>query len=181
MIVIGGATGTIGSAVVRLLTGRAVPFRALSRTPTGAQVRADHTDPASLDLALADASALFLLGPGTAEMPAYDLALLDAARRAGVPHVVKLSAIPVGPVADFHRPGEEAVRAFPRWTLLRPGLFASNSPGWAPLIAAGQPVPTRWARWRSASSTRATWPRRRWWRCSTTTTGRRTRSPGRSC
>ncbi|MFE2750828.1 NAD(P)H-binding protein [Actinosynnema sp. NPDC059335] len=141
MLLITGATGTTGREVVRLLTDRGVPFRALSRTPTGDQVRGDHTDPASLDRAMAGVTAVFLLGPGTADLPAYDLALLDAARRAGVPKVVKLSAIPVGPVAGWHRPGEDAARAFPAWTLLRASLFASNSLQWAPLIAAGEPVP----------------------------------------
>lgn len=141
MLLITGATGTTGREVVRLLTDRGVAFRALSRTPTGDQVHGDHTDPASLDRAMAGVDAVFLLGPGTADLPAYDLALLDAARRAGVPKVVKLSAIPVGPVAGWHRPGEDATRGFPAWTVLRVSLFASNSLQWAPLIAAGEPVP----------------------------------------
>ncbi|MFD1152680.1 NAD(P)H-binding protein [Saccharothrix hoggarensis] len=141
MLLITGATGTTGREVVRLLAECAVPFRAMSRTPTGDQVRGDHTDPASLDRAVAGVDALFLLGPGTPELPAYDLAVLDAAKRAGVPKVVKLSAIPVGPVSTWHRPGEEAARAFPSWTVLRAGLFASNSLQWASLIAAGDPIP----------------------------------------
>ncbi|GAA1303387.1 NAD(P)H-binding protein [Saccharothrix xinjiangensis] len=152
MIVISGATGTIGREVVRLLAARGTPFRALTRTPppprtspphtsTGAHVRGDHTDPASLDAAFAGASTLFLLGPGTDVMPAYDRALLDAAERAGTTRVVKLSVMPVGPVTELHRPGEERTTTFPEWTVLRPGLFASNSLQWAPLIAAGEPVP----------------------------------------
>ncbi|MEV8440930.1 NAD(P)H-binding protein [Actinosynnema sp. NPDC051121] len=141
MLLITGATGTTGREVVRLLTDRGVPFRATSRTPTGDQVRGDHTDPASLDRAAEGVDAVFLLGPGTADLPAYELAMLDAAKRAGVRKVVKLSAIPVGPVARWHRPGEEASRAFPAWTLLRASLFASNSLQWAPHIAAGEPIP----------------------------------------
>ncbi|MFD7657123.1 NAD(P)H-binding protein [Actinosynnema sp. NPDC059797] len=177
MIVIAGATGTIGREVVHLLTTRTTPFRALSRTPTlsapppppispprsplplppppspppspsipplpppGSWVRGDHTDPASLDAAFTGASALFLLGPGTDVMPAYDRALLDAAERAGIRRVVKLSVMPVGPITELHRPGEERTRTFPEWTVLRPSLFASNSLQWAPLIAAGEPVP----------------------------------------
>ncbi|MCE6997990.1 NAD(P)H-binding protein [Saccharothrix sp. S26] len=141
MLLITGATGTTGREVVRLLTDRGVPFRAMSRTPTGDQVHGDHTDPASLDRAAEGVDAVFLLGPGTADLPAYDLAVLDAAKRAGVPKVVKLSSIPVGPVAEWHRPGEEASRAFPAWTLLRASLFATNSLQWAPLIAAGEPIP----------------------------------------
>ncbi|PSL58530.1 uncharacterized protein YbjT (DUF2867 family) [Saccharothrix carnea] len=141
MFLITGATGTVGREVVRLLTDRDVGFRALSRTPTGDQVHGDHTDPASLDRAFEGVDALFLLGPGTPDLPAHDSAVLDAAERAGVAKVVKLSSIPVGPVAAWHRPGEEAARAFPSWTLLRPTVFASNSLQWAPLITAGEPIP----------------------------------------
>lgn len=141
MFLITGATGTVGREVVRLLTDRDVPFRAMSRTPTGDQVHGDHTDPASLDRAAEGVDALFLLGPGTPDLPGHDLAVLDAAKRAGVTKVVKLSAIPIGPVAEWHRPGEDATRSFPAWTLLRPNMFASNTLQWAPQIAAGEPIP----------------------------------------
>ncbi|NUT53084.1 MAG: NAD(P)H-binding protein [Saccharothrix sp.] len=141
MLLITGATGTTGREVVRLLAERGVAFRAMSRTPTGDQVRGDHTDPASLDRAVAGVDAVFLLGPGGDDLPAYDQAVLDAAKRAGVPKVVKLSSIPVGPVARWHLPGEEAVRAFPAWTVLRASLFASNSLQWVPQVTAGEPIP----------------------------------------
>lgn len=141
MLLITGATGTTGREVVRLLTDRGAPFRAMSRTPTGDQVHGDHTDAASLDRAVEGVDAVFLLGPGTPEQSAYDLAVLDAAKRAGVTKVVKLSAIRVGPVAEWHRPGEQAAQAFASWTLLRPSLFASNSLQWAARVAAGEPIP----------------------------------------
>ncbi|WP_367135606.1 NAD(P)H-binding protein [Saccharothrix sp. HUAS TT1] len=141
MLLITGATGTTGREVVRLLADRGAPFRAMSRTPTGDQVFGDGADPASLDRAMEGVDAVFLLGPGTADLPAYELAVLDAAERAGVSKVVKLSAIPLGPVARWHGPGEEAARAFPSWTLLRPSVFASNSLQWAPRVAAGEPIP----------------------------------------
>ena len=141
MLLITGATGTTGREVVRLLADRGVAFRAMSRTPTGDQVRGDHADPASLDRAVDGVDAVFLLGPGTAELPAHELAVLDAAERAGVRKVVKLSAIPVGPVGRWHVPGEEATRAFPAWTVLRPSVFASNTAQWAAQIAAGEPIP----------------------------------------
>jgi uncharacterized protein YbjT (DUF2867 family) len=141
MFLITGATGTVGREVVRLLTDREVGFRAMSRTPTADQVHGDHTDPASLDRAVEGVDTVFLLGPGTPDVAAYDLAVLDAAKRAGVSKVVKLSSIPVGPVAEWHRPGEEAAREFTSWTLLRPNVFASNSLQWVAQIAAGEAIP----------------------------------------
>ena len=141
MLLITGATGTTGREVVRLLADRGTAFRALSRTPTGDQVHGDHADPASLDRAMEGVDAVFLLGPGASDLPSYDSAVLDAAKRAGVRKVVKLSSIPVGPVGEWHRPGEEAARAFPAWTLLRPSTFATNSLQWAAQVASGEPIP----------------------------------------
>lgn len=54
MILVTGATGTIGSHVVRLLTDQGVPFRAMSRRELPGGVRADFDDPASLARAVAD-------------------------------------------------------------------------------------------------------------------------------
>jgi uncharacterized protein YbjT (DUF2867 family) len=58
-----------------------------------------------------------------------------------VTKVVKMSVMQVGPIGEWHRPGDEATRAFPAWTLLRPGPFASNSLQWLPQITAGDPIP----------------------------------------
>lgn len=71
---------------------------------------------------------------------------MDAARRAGVSKLVKLSSIGVGDPntagADWHTDGEHAVRASGMaWTLLRPSAYAANALRWAPAVAAGQPVP----------------------------------------
>jgi uncharacterized protein YbjT (DUF2867 family) len=148
MILVSGATGTVGSNVVRLLAERDIPVRAMtrnpSRVPDGLGVPADFTDPASLDAALDGASALLLVAPPGSTQPAHDRALVDAARRAGVPRLVKLSAIgaDLPRLGDWHAPGEEAVRASgAEWTILRPTTFATNMLFWAAGIRDGAPVP----------------------------------------
>ncbi|MEU5054809.1 MULTISPECIES: NAD(P)H-binding protein [unclassified Streptomyces] len=158
MILITGATGTIGSEVTRLLAVRGVPHRALTRDPARAAfgpatevVRGDLDDPGTLDAAVAGATAVFMVTlPGSGSGPGVqDKALLDAAVAAGVRRVVKLSAIGTGePGAGgfgmWHVPGEEALRASGlEWTVLRPTTFASNFLWSAPEIRAGRPVPNQ--------------------------------------
>ncbi|MER5525810.1 NAD(P)H-binding protein [Streptomyces sp. NPDC002677] len=153
MILVTGATGTIGSDVVRQLAERGTKVRALTRDPAKARVpagvevvRGDYGDPASLAAALAGATAAFLLrppGPDAGE----DAALVAAARTAGVGRLVKLSAIATGdpasgPSAQWHVDGERAVRdSGLAWTVLQPSSFASNTLTWREALRAGQPVP----------------------------------------
>ncbi|MEV0409137.1 NAD(P)H-binding protein [Actinoallomurus sp. NPDC050550] len=163
MILITGATGTIGAEVVRQLAAAGERVRAMVREPSRADlpasaevVRADFDDAPSLEHAVAGTRAVFLAtAPGPA-IPRHDTVMLAAARAAGVAKIVKLSAIgttvagePDGPdgrgpvkVGTWHRPGEEAIRASSTaWTVLRPSDYASNTLRWARAIRAGTPVP----------------------------------------
>ncbi|MGY0019586.1 SDR family oxidoreductase [Streptomyces sp. cg35] len=158
MILITGATGTIGSELVRLLAARGVPHRALTRDPGRARfgpgtdvARGDYDDPDSLAAAVTGVDALFLVNaPGAAGPGVHDRAVLTAARAAGVRRVVKLSAIGTGEPAtgrfgQWHVPGEQALRDGPsEWTVLRPSTFASNFLWWAGEIRAGRPVPDQY-------------------------------------
>lgn len=154
MIVITGATGTIGSEVVRQLADRGAQVRAVTRDPARANVpagvevvRGDYTDPDSMAAAFADADAAFIVGVLGPDDATTDQALIATARAAGVRRIVKLSAIGTGdPALEFvgtwHLPGENSVRASGlEWTILRPTSFASNTRSWADAIRAGQPVP----------------------------------------
>ncbi|MFI6348746.1 NAD(P)H-binding protein [Streptomyces sp. NPDC050560] len=151
MILVTGATGTVGRVVVRLLSAAGERVRALTRDaarvpelPGVAGVVGDFGDPDSLARAAEGATAVFLCTAPGPRVPEQDAAVLDAARAAGVARVVKLSAIGTGErggPGDWHAPGEAAVRSCgARWTLLRPSSFASNTLGWAAAIAAGDPV-----------------------------------------
>lgn len=157
MILVTGATGHVGGELVRRLTAAGHPVRAMTRRPAEARlpagaeaVHGDADDPASLDAAFAGASGAFLMsaqGVGTAPGPTHDLALAEAAARAGVRSVVKLSVLDGGAgsdvIARWHAEAEAAVTDPSRdwaWTLLRPGRFMSNALRWAGRLRAGDEV-----------------------------------------
>ncbi|MFD6891179.1 NAD(P)H-binding protein [Streptomyces sp. NPDC059957] len=140
MIVITGATGNVGSELVRILAAAGERVTAVSRRapqdalPEGARHhRADLAEPQSLRPALAGARALFLLVAG--EDPR---AVLETAAEAGVRRVVLLSSQGVGTrPAQYGHPAafEEAVRRSGlEWTVLRSGGLDSNAFAWAESI-----------------------------------------------
>ncbi|WP_406153679.1 NAD(P)H-binding protein [Streptomyces sp. NBC_01023] len=154
MILVTGATGTIGTEVVRILAERGERVRAMTRSPQNANlpadavqvVRGDFGDRDSLDEAVAGADAVFLLNAPGPWIEQHDLAMLDAVRSHGVGKVVKLSAIGTGEdtglrVGGWHLPGERALHdSGAAWTVLRPSSFATNTLHWAATIRAGEPV-----------------------------------------
>jgi len=165
VILVIGATGHVGRELVTQLAHQGEAVRAVTRRPASAAfpdgvevVDGDADDPASLDAAFAGADGAFLMSaqpPGSADRPTHDLALVDAAKRAGVAHVVKLSVLAGGirgggpgddPIATWHRRAEQAVvESGIDWRLLRPGRFMSNTLGWAPMIRRGDTVSVAFA------------------------------------
>ncbi|MFD9818485.1 SDR family oxidoreductase [Streptomyces violascens] len=147
MILVTGATGTVGGLVLaRLPAGRAVrvlarqPERVTAPHPSVEVVRGDYGDQASLERALQGVSRVLLVTNPSAD---GDARFIRVARRAGVEHVVKLSAANVGdPLADdlitqWQRRNEELLLSSGlAWTLLRPRSFMSNTLSWAPAIRA---------------------------------------------
>ncbi|WP_217246829.1 NAD(P)H-binding protein [Streptomyces sp. AC602_WCS936] len=141
MILVTGATGTVGGEVAkRLATGHGLrvmtrePRRCAVAGPRAEVVRGDYRDTASLERALCGVRAAFLVTNHFTEP--HDERFLEAARRAGVEHVVKLSAAVVDDDVDDavtrrQRRNEAAVRASGiAWTLLRPRAFMSNTLSW---------------------------------------------------
>ncbi|RDI49340.1 NAD(P)H-binding protein [Nocardia mexicana] len=153
MIVVTGATGTVGRAVVDQLLATGVEVRAVTRRPQGAGlppevevVRADLGEAEGLADAVAGADRLFLLSAGP-DLARHDEHAAEAAAHAGVPHIVKLSSGRAGdaaatdPIPTWHRAGERAVRAAgTAWTMIRPLGFMSNALHWAPTIRAHDTV-----------------------------------------
>ncbi|MEU8607578.1 NAD(P)H-binding protein [Actinoplanes sp. NPDC048791] len=139
-ILVTGARGHVGAAVLNELVAAGAQVRASSRTPRADDfpqdvevVQADLADPATLPQALAGVRKVFLYAhPETA--PEF----AAAARRAGVEHVVLLSSYTVmapdaasNPIAARHLAVERALdEAGLTRTFVRPGYFATNSLRW---------------------------------------------------
>jgi len=142
MILVTGATGTVGREVVRLLTEANAKVRALTRDPSKARfassvevVRGDFDDVASLEAATKGVEKVFLLaiGPNLAEAEGRVLA---AAKKNGAKHAVKISTLGAPAkrvsIARWHRASEEQLEASGlQWTHLRPSGFMSNALSWA--------------------------------------------------
>jgi uncharacterized protein YbjT (DUF2867 family) len=145
MILVTGATGTVGREVVKQLVAAGERVRALTRDATRAKfgpgvevVVGDLESPAAVEKAAAGADAMFLLSRGP-NLPQHDANAARAAKKAGLKRIVKLSTLgaarPGAALNVLHEEGEKAVReSGVAWTLLRPGPFMSNALGWAGTI-----------------------------------------------
>jgi uncharacterized protein YbjT (DUF2867 family) len=133
MILITGASGTIGREVVKALAGRKVQVRAGYRTrpgnvPAGVEpVALDYDRPETLRPALAGVETVFLLS-STVQPERH---VVDEARRAGARRIVKLSVFGADNegflFAGWHRAAERYVEASGLdWTFLRPNSFMQN-------------------------------------------------------
>jgi uncharacterized protein YbjT (DUF2867 family) len=149
MILVTGATGNVGGELARQLAGANQQVRALVRResrnalpPDVEAVIGDLNRPETLDMALAGARGVFLLG-GYFDMPA----VLAEIRRSGVERVVLLSSRsvvggnPDNAIVSMWMASEDAVRSSGvSWTILQPSGFMSNALRWAPQICAGDMV-----------------------------------------
>ena len=129
-ILVTGATGRTGGAVVDALRGKA-PIRAASRGATPIEgvraVRLDYADPSTHAPALDGVRRVFVLAPPG--VPRGQLAaFLDAALAAGVERVVLQSVRGAEKSRVLpHRRMEDAVRErFGAWTMLRPADYMQN-------------------------------------------------------
>lgn len=151
MIVITGATGNVGTPLVRALVAAGERVTAVSRgvsripeLPAGARhTTADLTRAESLRPACEGADALFLHDTGAGARQVDPAAVLDVAKAGGVRRVVLLSSqgVVTRPHSASHggtgRSMEETVRdSGMEWTILRPGGFASNAFAWAESVRA---------------------------------------------
>src|ERR1700722_1855457 len=103
MILVTGATGLNGSELIRRLSARCVPVRGMTRDAKRAAalaalpgveiVEGDMADPASLAGPLRGVERAMLISSSDAVMLDVQANFIDAAKNAGVAHVVKLSGI----------------------------------------------------------------------------------------
>jgi uncharacterized protein YbjT (DUF2867 family) len=143
VILVTGASGRIGSEVVRILAGRQHPTRALVRDPSRAPAAAtevaigDFDEPATLDAAVSGIETLVLVSPS---VPAQEIAVIDSAARNGVEHIVKItnhkatSESPVDRRRDHAEIEAHLRESGLNHTLLAPNLLMQNLLAFAPAI-----------------------------------------------
>jgi uncharacterized protein YbjT (DUF2867 family) len=139
MILITGATGNIGRELISILLEHGQSIRALVRDerkvahldPCVERALGDLDKPETLVPAVQGVERIFLVTFETRQ----DLNVIEAAKKVGVKHIVKLSTLEATKhkiqVGKWHYEREELIRASGLdWTFLRPGMFMSNSIEW---------------------------------------------------
>jgi uncharacterized protein YbjT (DUF2867 family) len=141
-----GATGDIGSRVVRQLLERNIRPRVLVRDEAKARslfggrvdvVIGDLAEPSSLRRAFNGVEAVYLVNVGP-QIPQLDDMAATEAKQGGVKRIIKLSSLDVEhglAIGAWHEQGEAAIRAagIP-YTFVRPTGFMSNLLAWANTI-----------------------------------------------
>jgi uncharacterized protein YbjT (DUF2867 family) len=140
-VLVTGATGTVGRDVAKQLSRKGPAVRAGVRDQVEARKRFgdgidlvafDFQDVGSFGDALDGVEKVFLLPPLILSQVELANAFVDAAKRAGVRHVVKLSAIGADAAAPFtvgkwHAANEQHIRESGLgFTFLRPNSFMQN-------------------------------------------------------
>ena len=141
MICVTGASGTLSSAVIRQLESAKAPFRGAYFSNKKAEaalargieaVIIDYNRPDTLRAAFQGCEKLFLLGPNALNQSDLERNAVEAAKAAGVRHIVKQSVMGAAEesysLAKVHRPVEKAIESSGlAWTFLRPNSFMQNA------------------------------------------------------
>jgi uncharacterized protein YbjT (DUF2867 family) len=150
VILVTGATGNTGSALLQQLEGRGARVRAMvRRRPDGGRLRGtsativagDFHDPRSLEAALAGVTRAYLVTPSSRDAEAQQLRFAESAAAAGVQRIVKLSqfaADEASPVRflRYHAAVERRIRELGiGFTFLRPNLYFQGLLAFQTLIA----------------------------------------------
>lgn len=147
-VLVTGATGTVGSALLPALKARGATVRAMIRSPFKAMpgvenVVADLRDPEALTAALKGVDAAFLNSPSDEDAAELQMRFADLAHKAGVNRLVVLSQYEArtdSPVRflRWHAEVEAHVRGLGLdHTVLRPNLYMQSLLGFAGTIAQG--------------------------------------------
>jgi len=138
MILVTGAAGNVGLELIKKLFDRSLPVRALVRDRSRARaiafpgielVEGDFSRPETFARALNGVDQLFLLMPSSADVEQQQRNFVDAAKRARVKHIVKLSqfgasAVAPGRFQRYHAGVEHHIlKSRIPYTFLRPNLF----------------------------------------------------------
>lgn len=137
MILVTGASGMVGSQLVKQLNATGTKFRVMLReqsdkAPAGAEVAiADFSDAATLRAAMRGVERVFLLCAPVPNLAELEGNAIDAAKASGVKHIVKLSVIGAADAAHmFAKPHHEVEEKLKKsgigWALLRCNGFMQN-------------------------------------------------------
>lgn len=150
MILVTGATGTVGTEVVRKLAEGKHPTRAFVRNRTQARqvahpgvevVEGDFTKPKTFTHALEGVETLFLLIPSSEHVEEQQCSFVEAARKSNVKHIVKISQLGAhekahGRFQRYHGAVENyIIKSKIPYTFLRPNLFMQGLMNFRPTIA----------------------------------------------
>ena len=138
MILITGATGTVGSEIVKRLSAQGMPVRAVTRDPRKADahrlphvhfVHGDFEDVDAMRRACAGVDRAFLVTNSTARTEHQQITFTRLAHQSGVRHIVKLSQLHADASAPerflrYHAAVEAAIcTSGVTFTFLRPNLY----------------------------------------------------------
>lgn len=139
MILITGASGTVGRAVLEEIRKTGKPFKAMYRSeedakkaPAGtASVIADFSDNNSLNKALVGVDMLFLVCSPIPQLVEFESNVIESCKKSGAPHVVLNSALGAGDYTksfpSWHRKVEDRLRdSGLSYTIFRPNGFFQN-------------------------------------------------------
>ena len=150
-VLITGATGNTGSAIVELLASSDTTVRIIARNPRQVAARwpdaevavADFDDAEQLAVALDGVDRAYLVTPSTERAEAQQLRFAEVAASTGVRHIVKLSQLAAdesSPVRflRYHAAVERRIRELGgEYTFLRPNLFFQG------LLGMAEPISTQ--------------------------------------
>jgi NAD(P)H dehydrogenase (quinone) len=153
-VLILGVTGQLGKLVAdRLKNDENISLRVCSRRhddlPTlndkyGEAVHLDLDDPRTFDAALEGVGTLFLLTGYSVAMLVQSKSIVDAAKRAGIKHIVHVGVFSVDENCyDAHIAWHQMVEVYIKhsgvaWTFLHPNCFMQNFTGFYGMVKDGQ-------------------------------------------
>src|SRR5712692_5753580 len=148
MILITGASGSVGKAVLQEAIRKEPKVRAMYRSkeeaakaPSGCEpVLADYADKQSLRKALQGVTSAYVVCSPIPQLVELESNMLDACKESGVKHVVLNSALGAGDYGKsfpgWHRKVEDKLKAMGMsYTILRPNGFLQNIVGYNAVVA----------------------------------------------
>lgn len=140
MILVIGSTGKIGLELVKILSGKSVEFKALIRSEERAKLLpdgvkylvGDFENKTGLEKIIEGTDKLFIATPPHRDQLIHHLNILEAAKKSGIRHIVKVSALGTAEnslisLARWHALSEKAIKGSGiAYTFLHPHSFMQN-------------------------------------------------------